>query len=130
LIGHDEARLDVVAAAVSSLSKGRLADVLRLNPPDLVLSKILLRARDKDISEVPDESLLSALMSNSEAVRKVLAIRVIRVAPKKRLRHLLGRYAQHGSQRYYNVFHWLDFGISLPRHRVLDAADRALAKLR
>ena len=130
LLIPDDSIWRAIGSSIYWLARGRLADVVALKPPDAVLSKILVRAKDREIASISTDLCLGVLRSSSEALRKVLVLKLVRAVPKRRLREVLNRYMERDGQRYYNVVHWLDFGISLPRHRAIEAAARALEKMR
>jgi Domain of unknown function (DUF4062) len=52
----------------------------------------------------------------------------IKSLPKSRLKRLLIRYTDHEGSRYYNVIHWLDMGVSLPKDRVESAVQKIVAR--
>ena len=59
-------------------------------------------------------------------MRKLAALKYIRAFPRRWVKDFLDEYMA-ADQFYYNVIHWFDFGISVPRDKMLRAAGKALA---
>jgi|GEM_PF-5912823 len=57
------------------------------------------------------------LHHQSDDVRKSMAIQICRFRTKSDMREILRRYTS-GGQYFYNVVHWLDFGISVPKDTI------------
>src|SRR5262249_5466989 len=129
LFGLDRDRANTIGSAIYAIAQGRFVDVLKQEMPDRLLSKVISLASDREIASLPDKLILSLFMSESDEVRKTLSVKSIRAISKRRLRRLLERYMRLEERRYYNVIHWLDLGVSLPRSRVTAAADYLLMKL-
>ncbi|MFZ3311255.1 MAG: hypothetical protein WA280_18005, partial [Xanthobacteraceae bacterium] len=128
LTGIDDATLEQVASAVVEIGRGRLADLIRIKMPYRLLEKIIKRSFDKEIATLPDEELMPLLTSELDVIRRVTSLKVVRCLPKRRLKVLLQRYIEHDGVRYYNVIYWLDFGVSLPKTRILRATHSGIAK--
>ena len=62
--------------------------------------------------------VLELMNDNDDQVRKVAALRCLEAFPKARLGKLLDVYVDQDEFRYYNVIHWLDLGVTMPRHFV------------
>lgn len=102
------------AQAIYALGRERVPELLQANMPGVILQEVIKLIPDKTFAMLPDAVLLSLLSSDAAQVRKVTALRCVRVFSKAKLRDLLNEYHKM-STRYYNVYHWLDLGISLPQ---------------
>jgi hypothetical protein len=58
----------------------------------------------------------------------VAVLKAIKAFNHKRIRDLLSNYMNE-TLRYYNVIHWLDFGVNVPRNRAAPAASREMARM-
>lgn len=131
LLGGDtEERYRESAEAVLALSKNRLKDLLAIEMPTALLTHVLAQSTDREFRNLPDTALMDLLHSESDSVRKVVALRAVRILGKRRLTDLLTGYPKHGDKKYfYNVIHWLDLGVSLSRDRAEPAASKALREM-
>jgi hypothetical protein len=128
LMGVDDSTIESVASALISISRGRLAELIKMEMPYRLLTTIIRRTPDAEVGKLSNGEITSLLMSEIDQIRKTTALKAIRSFPKRRIKLLLRQYVDHDGQRYYNVIYWLDFGISLPRVRVLQATRRVLAR--
>lgn len=117
----------VCAAAILSIAKGRFPEVVRLEMPPDLLAAIVASCADKDFKLLGDDAVLSLLSHEDDAVRRAVALRFIRCSSRDRVRQTLSRYLATQETWYYNVVHWLDMCISIPRDRMLAAAEKTLA---
>ena len=109
------------AHTLFALGKHRLADLLATPMPTSLLAHIILLTPDKAFHGL-DEAVIHFLMqSEDENVRKWAALKFVRAFPRRKVKQLLDKFLA-ANQFYYNVIHWLDFGLSAPRDRVLRAA--------
>jgi len=125
---YDDNKMRPIAAAMLSIGKGRFAELVALTLPDQLLARVIARAADKEFLALSDDDLHRLFMSTSDQVRKATALKAIKAIPKSRLKRLLERYSARDGYRYYNVIHWLDMGVSLPKARVVPAALRVISK--
>lgn len=115
----------VAARAIYVLGRKRLAEVLEMPAPAKLIFHLIIEISDMDFFSLDDLSISALLKSEDDAIRKIAAIKCIRALPKKRLSNLLDNYLRN-QPRYYNVIHWLDFGVSISRNRTLQAVNRVL----
>jgi hypothetical protein len=128
LLPSDEEKYKSAARAIYELGRTRIAEVLRVPGPYKLLVQIIKEIPDKGYRNLNDLSLNQLLHSEDDTARKFAAIKCIKALPKKRIVKLLEDYITNGQSYYYNVVHWLDFGVSTPRDRALQAADKILNK--
>jgi hypothetical protein len=96
--------------------------------PVRLLARVVGLASDKEIVELADNDFITLFSSESDEVRKATLLRAVKALSKPRLRRLLTVYSDHDGQRYYNVYYWLDLGISLVRRQVLHAIEITSSK--
>lgn len=113
------------ARALYALGKHRLSDLLATTMPGYLLAHIFPLIPDKAFQGLADVVIGPLLRSENEDVRKLASLKYVRTFPRRRAKQFLEDYmaAEHF---YYNVIHWFDFGISVPRDRMLRAAAKAM----
>lgn len=113
------------ARTLYALGKHRLNDLLATKMPGSLLARIIPLIPDKTFQGLASAVIVLLVRSESEAVRKLASLKYVRAFPRHRVKQFLDEYmaADHS---YYNVIHWLDFGISVPRDRMLRAAGKVL----
>ena len=109
------------AHTLFALGKHRLADLLATPMPTSLLAHIILLTPDKAFHGLDEAVIHSLMQSEDENVRKWAALKFVRAFPRRKVKQLLDKFLA-ANQFYYNVIHWLDFGLSAPRDRVLRAA--------
>jgi Domain of unknown function (DUF4062) len=127
---NNDERFREGARAILSLSKNRLKDVLAVEMPTALLTRVISESSDTAFRGLEEGSVLELLRSESDSVRKVAALRAVRNFSRKRVTGLLSTYLEQGRKRYfYNVVHWLDLGVSLGRAHAVGAASKALREM-
>lgn len=119
-------KYQTAARAIYALGQNRLPEIVATPAPNQFLTCLIGRTSDKAFRSLSDVSITLLLRSESDAVRKSTALKCVRYLPRKRVAKLLDHYSSGDEYRYYNVIHWLDFGISTPRDRALPSAQKAL----
>lgn len=117
----------VCANAILSIAKGRLPEVVRLEMSSDLLAAVVAYCADKEFKSLGDDAILSLLSHEADAVRRAVALKLMRCSSRDRVRGILSRYLSTRETWYYNVVHWLDMCISIPRDRVLSATEKTLA---
>jgi hypothetical protein len=115
------------ARTLHALGKHRLNDLLVTEMPGALLAQIIPLIPDKSFRGLADAVIDSLIRSEIESVRKMTSLKFIRAFPRNRSTVFLNEYMS-ADQFYYNVIHWFDFGISVPRDIMLRAAAKALAE--
>ena len=113
------------ARALYALGKHRLNDLLATTMPGYLLARIIPLIPDRAFQELADAAIGPLMRSEIEDVRKLASLKYVRAFPRRRVKRFLEEYMA-ADQFYYNVIHWFDFGISVPRDRMLRAAGRAV----
>ena len=107
---------DEVAKAVLRMSSGYSASKLfSLEMPASILKRTIEQCAETRFSNISQDVLFGLLDNDSADVRKVASIKVIRTFAKKQIKSILHEYVGRDKYRYYNVIHWLDLGMSMPR---------------
>jgi len=124
----DENAVEQVSDAIAVIGKGRLAELIQFKMHYRLLEAIIKRSANKEVATLSHDELMTLLTWELDVIRKVTSLKVIRSLPGQRIKALLDRYLESDGQRYYNVIYWLDFGISLPKSRVMRATHAELTK--
>jgi hypothetical protein len=117
-------KYEEAAGTLHALGKHRLNDLLGITMPGKLMARIIPLLSNKAFQGLSDAEIFLLLRSEDEGVRKAASLKCVRVLPRRRLKQILDVYMS-ADHCYYNVIHWLDFGLSVPRDRML----RAVAKL-
>jgi hypothetical protein len=119
---------EVVGEAISQIGKGRLADLLTIDLPPRLRVEVVKRMQESEVAGLNDDELIKLFMSEDDRIRKWAVIKSIRVLSKRRLRALLDRYMNPANARFYNVIHWLDCGLCLPKSVVSRGTAQILSR--
>lgn len=119
-------RTAVTAKAILKLGKGKLERVLALDMPAKLLCEVLRNVSDVVFQQFSDATIVKFLRTDTESVRKTISLKCISSLSKERLVELLRQVLTGDEVYFYNVVHWLDFGISCPKPRAVAAAKRQL----
>jgi|SRR6266568_251906 len=122
----DDSKYRAAARAIYTLGRTRLSEVLSMPAPSQLLAHLVAESSDKTFRSLSDISIMGLLRSEAEQVRKVSALKCVRALSKGRVSKFLASYVSGNQYRYYNVVHWLDFGVSAPRDRALLGAEKVL----
>jgi hypothetical protein len=125
---QNDSKYEAAARAIYAMGRARFPELLSLKMPKRLLRTLLAVASDKHIKALSDDAIIALLLADDDNVRKIAALKSVRALPKARLRKLLEAYLANDAFRYYNVIHWLDLGLSLPRSLALQTAARVIAK--
>jgi hypothetical protein len=115
------------AGAIVKLADQRLNELLALSIPANLLKTIVALLTIRQVRSLNSGSLLRLLQFDSDGVRKFGAIQLIRALSKRQLKQFFDKNAAAKELRFYNVVHWLDFGVSVPHARATAAARKLLA---
>lgn len=114
-----------VARTLYALGAHRLNDLLVTSMPGHLLARIIPLIPDKAFLGLAEAVIVPLMRSETEDVRKLAALKCARVFPRHRVKQFLDDYMA-ADQFYYNVIHWFDFGVSVPRERMLRAVRMVL----
>ncbi|MDY0748673.1 hypothetical protein SNE35_29515 [Paucibacter sp. R3-3] len=120
-------KYEAAARTLYALGKHRLNDLLTTAMPGYLLACIVPLISEKAFEGLASDVIDQLMRSDSENVRKLASIKYARTFPRRRVKQFLEKYVT-ADQVYYNVIHWLDFGVSVPRDRMLRAAGKALVE--
>ena len=123
-LGSDDGKYRTAARAIYCLGRTRLEELLSLPAPNHLLCHLIVESSEKVFRALSDSAIIQLFCSEHAALRKVAALKCIRALPKGRLAQLLNAYVSGDAHRYYNVIHWLDLGVSIPKERARSAAGR------
>lgn len=115
-----------VAAALISISVGRIDELLSISMESKLLSSVIISLPEVRFRELSEDTIMQLYLSEHDQVRKAAALKSIQAFPKRKLLQILDEYMSSNEVRYYNAIHWLDFGCSLSRERGLEAVSRII----
>lgn len=120
LLGSREVSREVQVLAVKiilKLGKNRLADVLAIDCPSVIKRNLISSIKDREFISLGDDVILGILNNDDSEIRKHCAIKCARVYTKTRLQALFEKY-NRTDQVFYNVIHWLDFGLYSSKEKI------------
>jgi hypothetical protein len=126
LLISSSAKYDNAARALYALGRHRLGDLLATAMPGNLLARVIPLISDNAFAGLSDDVIVPLMRSDTEDVRKLTSLKCLRVFNRRRMKLFLDRYMA-AEQFYYNVVHWFDFGLSVPRDRMLRAVGKVLA---
>lgn len=124
----EDSRYRKAARAIYSMGRTRLSEVLAMPMPSELLSHLITEIPDEAFRSLNEAPLILLLRSLNDNVRKVAALKCIKALQNGRVAELLANYMSGDQPHYYNVVHWLDFGVSVPKDRVLPAVEKVINK--
>jgi hypothetical protein len=114
------------ARTLYALGRHRLNELLATTMPGYLLECVIRLISDKTFRGLADSVIVPLMGSESEGVRRSASLKYVRAFPRRHVKQFLDKYMA-ADHFYYNVIHWFDFGLSVPRDRMLRAARRGLA---
>jgi hypothetical protein len=118
-------KYEQAARTIHALGKHRLDDLLAITMPGPLLTRIILLIPDKAFQALAEAAMFPLMWSETEDVRKLASLKYVRAFPRRQVKQFLDQYMA-ADKFYYNVIHWFDFGMSVPRNRMRRAAGKAL----
>lgn len=107
----------IAIKTILKLGKNRLADTLKIEYPSSIKKYIISSIKDTEFVKIDDVLIFEILQSEDSELRKHCAMKCAKTYSKTRLSALLEKYNQ-ADQTYYNVVHWLDFGLYASKETV------------
>lgn len=120
-------KYDDAARALYAIGRDRPGDLLATAMLGHLLERLIPLIPDRVFQRLTDAIIVPLMRSENEAVRKMASLKFLCAFPRRRVKQLLEEYMA-ADQFYYNVIHWLDFGMSVPRVKMVRATRRALAE--
>ena len=120
LLGANYTKANVensMAQALAKIGRVRFVDLLERLRSHALLHRVIKAVSDRVFMRLSDEKALELMYVDDEDVRKVTALRCLELLPKSRITRLLEKYMEE-QKRYYNVIHWLDLGVTMPKSYV------------
>ena len=115
-LGTGRSRHDkMVGNALFRIGAIRIIDLLHKIQSHKIKAGVIGVCSQRAIAGLGDETILVLMNDDNDLVRKVTVLRCLEVLPKSRLDRLLNAYVNREEFRYYNVIHWLDLGVSMPK---------------
>jgi hypothetical protein len=117
-----------IAHSIYAMGRQRLAELLAMPAPAQLTAQLIVVASDTMFRGLTNETIITLFLSEFATVRKSAALKCVRALSKTRITKLLEAYISGDGQRYYNVIHWLDLGVSAPKDIGKAAAEKAIRK--
>lgn len=117
--------IDDSAAAIYMIARKRLSELLAFDLSAALLAKILRRATVNEFATLTDEQISSLLLSDSDELRKVIALKVVASLGLRRAKSIFDTHLV-GERYFYNVVYWLDLLVAFPHARAKHVAREAL----
>ena len=123
LLSYNDEMYVNVAKAMLRLARNRLQELLEMAMPALLKREIVNAASQVSFSKLSNDHLCQLLRSDDAQLRKTICLKCLKAFSKSRLRKITAKYVGDLQQtHYYNVIHWLDFGVSMPTKYIAAAA--------
>ncbi len=107
----------LAAASILKIGRGKLDQLLPLCGKQKLLKFVILQASKAEFLNLTDLDVSILFNCEYDDVRKAACLKSIVTLPKSRLEILLATYLAGERNRYYNVIHWLDLGVSFSRRQ-------------
>ncbi|MCY4227677.1 MAG: DUF4062 domain-containing protein [Gammaproteobacteria bacterium] len=130
-LGGNAANVDIqlaMAEALAQIGRTRFVDLLEKLRSHELLYSVVKVVSDKAFMQLSDEITLELMHVDNQDVRRAVALRCLQLLPKSKITVLLQSYMKK-EERYYNVIHWLDLGMTMPKDYTLDIVLCELQKL-
>lgn len=128
LVQINDDSYELAAAVIYALGRDRIDELFGIEMPIQLKIALIRSSTAQHFKTISSARLNELLRAESAEVRKASALKAIVSFPKKRIADVLEEY-HSANQFYYNVIHWLDFGLSVPRREMLRGAARELANV-
>lgn len=101
----------ILADAVLFLSKGKESELLEINMPDMLKINIVSQMNPNGFKEIPHHKIFELLNKENALLRERVCLKVVESMTKDQISMILSDYSKQITY-YYNVIHWLDFGVN------------------
>lgn len=105
----------LIADAIYNLGSSRLEELLSMVMPDRVFIKLINICAITKFSQLSNDIIFTMLNNEKDDIRKSCSLKCIQSFKKSKLKAILNDYISRDDCRYYNVIHWLDFGVAMPK---------------
>lgn len=130
LLGNDRSQdFSISADAVCRLGRRQPGDLITATLSKPLWRRVVIQMPKATFASLGDDMIFSLLDTDNERMRLVVVLKCVACLSKSRLRKLMLLYSSKGDGHYYNVIHWLDFGLSLPASQVKHGATQMLRAL-
>lgn len=109
--------LEITVRTIIKLSRNRASEMLEISCPTQIRKHLISSMPDKDFVKLGLERLKALLQHEDSDIRKHCALKCCKTLTRKMLKDILDENL-NTTTIYYNVTHWLDFGISAKKHQI------------
>lgn len=114
-----------LADTILFLSKGKESELLEIDISDALRVNVFSQMTINGFKNIPHHKIIALLNNKNSFLRERVCLKAIEAMSKSQITSLLSDYSQQGTY-FYNVIHWLDFGISLNKTTSRKAIKRYL----
>lgn len=104
----------LISEAIYKIGKYRFEELLAVDMPEKVSVELIRISSKSNYSQLSDDAIFKMLYNDKINIRKAFSLKCIQSFKKSKLKSILDEYVGSDNYRYYNVIHWLDFGVSMP----------------
>ena len=116
LLSDDRSQHDkLVGKTLFKVGRLRIVDLLEKIKSHRTKALVIFASTQRAILGLSDNTLLELMNEDDDNVRKITALKCLQSLPNARINGLLDAYTVRDEFRYYNVIHWLDLGVSMPK---------------
>ena len=83
--------------------------------PERVFIELINICAITKFSQLSNDIIFTMLNNEKDDIRKSCSLKCIQSFKKSKLKAILNDYMSRDDCRYYNVIHWLDFGVAMPK---------------
>jgi hypothetical protein len=105
----------LIAETIYNIGSSRLEELLSMDMPERVFVELINISAMAKFSQLSDNIIFAMLNNEKADIRKSCSLKCIQSFKKSKLKAILNDYMSRDDCRYYNVIHWLDFGVAMPK---------------
>ncbi|NWC82657.1 DUF4062 domain-containing protein [Pseudomonas putida] len=119
LLGHVMSRntLEVTVKTIIKIARNRAPEMLEISCPTQIRQHLISSMPDKEFVKLGSERIKKLLQDEDSDVRKHSALKCCKALARKELKEISEEHMK-AATIYYNVTHWLDFGVSATKDQV------------
>ncbi|ANC04195.1 hypothetical protein AB688_19635 [Pseudomonas putida] len=112
-----EKTLQTTVKVIMKLARNRAAEILEISCPAQIRQHLISSMPDKDFVNLGLGRLKALLQDEDSGIRKHCALKCCKTLPRKTLKEIFEEHMRSPTT-YYNVTHWLDFGVSAKKDQI------------
>ncbi|WP_153787064.1 DUF4062 domain-containing protein [Pseudomonas sp. EMN2] len=109
--------LETTVKTIIKLARNRAPEMLEISCPTQIRQHLISSMPDKDFINLGLERLKALLQDEDSGIRKHCALKCCKTLARKTLKDIFDEH-MNTTTTYYNITHWLDFGISAKKYQI------------